>query len=79
MIYAGLGSGKNTFAGHLMNGNAEYGIPKKTVLLITSRKAKVVETLSDKSLDIGSGIGDKKTLKEILKGHCTALGMTASG
>ena len=38
MIYAGLGSGKNTFAGHLMNGNEEHGIPKKTVLLITSRK-----------------------------------------
>ena len=75
MIYAGLGSGKNTFAGHLMNGNAEHGIPKKTVLLITSRKAKVVETLSDKRLDISSGIGDKKALKEILKGH--ALGLDA--
>lgn len=66
MIYAGLGSGKNTFAGHLMNGNEEYGIPKLNVLLITSRKAKVVETLSDESLDIGKGIGDKKSLRKIL-------------
>ena len=68
MIYAGLGSGKNTLAGYLMNGNEEYNLPKLNVLLITSRKAKEVETLSDKELDIGSGMGDKKNLKEILKG-----------
>lgn len=73
MIYAGLGSGKNTFAGFLMNGNEEYNLPKLNVLLITSRKAKVVETLSDKELDIGSGMGDKKNLKEILKGHPLGL------
>ena len=73
MIYAGLGSGKNTLAGYLMNGNEEYNLPKLNVLLITSRKAKVVETLSDKELDIGSGMGDKKNLKEILKGHPLGL------
>ena len=73
MIYAGLGSGKNTFAGFLMNGNKEYNLPKLNVLLITSRKAKVVETLSDKELDIGSGMSDKKNLKEILKGHPLGL------
>lgn len=73
MIYSGLGSGKNTLAGYLMNGNLEYDLPKLIVLLITSRKAKVVETLSDEMLDIGSGIGDRKTRKEVmeklLKGH----------
>lgn len=67
MIYAGLGSGKNTLAGHFMNGSLQYNLPKLTVLLITSRKAKVVETLSDKKLDIGSGIGDKKNRKEVLE------------
>ena len=67
MIYAGLGSGKNTLAGYLMNGNEKYSLPKLTVLLITSRKAKVVETLNDKKLDIGSGIGDRKNRKEILE------------
>ena len=73
MIYAGLGSGKNTFAGYLMNGSTKYNLPKLTVLLITSRKAKVVETLSDEDLDISNGIGDKKTLKQILKGHPLGL------
>ncbi len=73
MIYAGLGSGKNTFAGYLMNGSPKYNLPKLTVLLITSRKAKVVETLSDEDLDISNGIGDKKTLKQILKGHPLGL------
>lgn len=73
MIYAGLGSGKNTLAGYLMNGNEGYNLPKLNVLLITSRRAKVVETLSDKELDIGSGMGDKKNLKEILKRHPLGL------
>lgn len=58
MIYSGIGSGKNTFAGHLMNGHKEYNIPKKTVLLITSRKAKVVETLNEDHIDISRIIGD---------------------
>ncbi|MBR2719219.1 MAG: hypothetical protein IKB78_07995 [Clostridia bacterium] len=66
MIYAGLGSGKNQFAGCLMTGNAEKGIPKKTVLLITSRKSKVIETLSDKSIDISKCIGDSATLEDIV-------------
>lgn len=68
MIYAGLGSGKNTLAGHLMTGCKEHNIPKKNVLLITSRKAKVVETLCDKNIDIGTGIGDKRSLKDIMGG-----------
>ncbi len=43
MIYAGLGSGKNTFAGYLMNGSPKYNLPKLTVLLITSRKAMLLD------------------------------------
>lgn len=66
-LCAGVGSGKNTFAGHLMNGAPELGIPKKTVLLITSRKAKVVETLADDIIDISHMIGDSRSIGDILR------------
>lgn len=46
-LWACVGSGKNYFAESFITGNAEYGIPQLTVLIITSRKSKVVETLSD--------------------------------
>ena len=65
VLYAGVGSGKNTFVSKLMNGDPDRGIPKKTVLLITSRLAKVRETLGDQELDISSAIGNGSTLNEI--------------
>lgn len=65
VLYAGVGSGKNTFVGKLMNGDPDRGIPKKTVLLITSRLAKVRETLGDQELDISTAIGNCNTLNEI--------------
>ena len=46
-------------------GHPDRGIPKKTVLLITSRLAKVRETLGDQELDISSAIGNGSTLNEI--------------
>lgn len=51
-IYAGVGSGKSYFAERFITGDEEHGIPKKTVLIITSRKAKVQQTLSEDALDI---------------------------
>lgn len=65
VLYAGVGSGKNTFVSKLMNGDLDRGIPKKTVLLITSRLAKVRETLGDQDLDISVAIGNCNTLNEI--------------
>ncbi len=49
-IFAGVGSGKNTFTDNFITVKKEPDIPKKTVLLITSRRAKVDETIS--SIDI---------------------------
>ena len=46
-LWACVGSGKNYFAESFITGNAKYGIPQLTVLIITSRKSKVVETLSE--------------------------------
>lgn len=53
-IYAGVGSGKSYFAERFIEGDEEHGIPKKTVLIVTSRRSKVDQTLSDKALDISS-------------------------
>ena len=44
-IFAGVGSGKNYFIESMIKGTLE-GCPRQTVLLITSRKAKVQETLT---------------------------------
>ena len=66
MLYAGIGSGKNTFAENLINGKEELRIPKKLVLLITSRKSKVLETLSDDKIDVSHVIGDGRTVEDVL-------------
>lgn len=46
-IYSGVGSGKSYFASAMMTGSAEYKIPEQNVLLITSRRSKVEETLKE--------------------------------
>lgn len=51
-IFAGVGSGKNYFVERFIEGNKEYDIPKKTVLIITSRKAKVQEVLAEGNKNI---------------------------
>ena len=62
-IFSGVGSGKNTFIENFINGDAEPKTPQKTVLLITSRRAKVEETIS--KVDIES----KDALKKWKKIH----------
>ncbi|MBE5775450.1 MAG: hypothetical protein E7337_16235 [Clostridiales bacterium] len=47
-LRAGVGAGKNTLIENIINGCPEKGFPRMTVLLISSRKSKVIETLSDK-------------------------------
>lgn len=46
-IYSGVGSGKSYFATRMITGSQEYGIPKQNVLIITSRRSKVEETLRE--------------------------------
>lgn len=61
-IFAGVGSGKNTFIENFITG--ENNTPKNTVLLITSRRAKVDETIT--STDIENGDALKKWQKKQL-------------
>lgn len=66
-IYAGVGSGKTHFACKMITGtnpDDEYTIPEQTVLLITSRRAKVEETLSDMGVAVKSFVGTKGNLRE---------------
>lgn len=46
-IYSGVGSGKSYFASKMITGSKEYGIPEQNVLIITSRRSKVEETLKE--------------------------------
>ncbi len=65
-LYAGVGSGKNTFINHIINGDKD-GIPKKTVLLITSRRAKVNEILNDEDITAVGKVGRWGNLHKELK------------
>ena len=63
-IYAGVGSGKNYFIEQLMKGHTDHlkdgstlELEKQTVLLITSRRAKVDETLTDEDLPADGKVG----------------------
>jgi hypothetical protein len=56
-IFSGVGSGKNTLINRFVSGDPEYGIPKKTVLVITSRRSKVDEQLSDEEVSFAAKIG----------------------
>jgi len=62
-IHSGVGSGKNTFIEKLIKGypgkredGTEYTVPPKTVLLITSRRAKVDEIKKDKKVGVGTHV-----------------------
>lgn len=56
-IFAGVGSGKNTLINRFVNGDPKRNIPKMTTLVITSRRAKVDELLSDKEADYAAKVG----------------------
>ncbi len=51
-LVAGVGSGKTTYVENFIKGNPEKNIPRKTVLLITSRKSKVLESLNEDDLPV---------------------------
>jgi len=60
-IYSGVGSGKSYFAAKMITGSQEYNIPQHNILLITSRRAKVAETLKE--------MGDLVTEKITVNGN----------
>ena len=47
MLYSGVGSGKSYFAGKMITGDKKSKIPPQNILIITSRRAKVEETLKE--------------------------------
>ena len=51
-IYSGVGSGKSYFATSMIKGSKKYEIPQHNVLIITSRRAKVEETLKEMGVSI---------------------------
>ena len=56
-IYAGVGSGKNTFINRFVNGDPEKKIPKMIVLVITSRRSKVDELQADEEAEYACCVG----------------------
>ena len=56
-IYAGVGSGKNTFINRFVNGDPEKTIPKMLVLVITSRRSKVDELHADEEAEYACCVG----------------------
>ena len=66
-IYSGVGSGKNTFIDSFYKENPEIPNPQMTVLLITSRRAKVDEILDANDLDIRGKIGRWGNLHDVKK------------
>lgn len=51
-IYSGVGSGKSYFAAKMITGSKEYQIPAHHVLIVTSRRAKVEETLKELGAEV---------------------------
>ena len=61
-IYSGVGSGKNTFVNHLVKGDFFRHhdgtlVPPQHVYLISSRKAKILETLNLKDVVFDPYVG----------------------
>ena len=56
-IYSGVGSGKNRFVDSFYKVDPQIPNPQMTVLIITSRRAKVDEILNENDVNIKSSIG----------------------
>lgn len=65
-IYSGVGSGKSTFACRFVTGykseKKDEEVPELTTLIITSRRAKVEETLTDMDVAIREYVGERGNL-----------------
>lgn len=64
-IWSGVGSGKNTLIENFAKGIQETNIPKPVILLISSRKSKVIETLNNNSLDFSNKFTNYTNLNDI--------------
>ena len=69
-IFAGVGSGKNYFVNDLIMGRTEddeygneYTLKPMNVLLVTSRRAKVDETLAELGMEVCRGVGKNGNVK----------------
>ena len=66
-IYSGVGSGKSTFACRFVTGykgnEKDDEVPELTTLIITSRRAKVEETLADMDVAIKEYVGQRGNLE----------------
>lgn len=67
LLWSNIGSGKNVVTEKLINGCSEEGFPKLTVLVITSRKTKALETLSKEDLDVCKYFSNGGNVKSIRK------------
>lgn len=58
-VYSGVGSGKSTFACRFITGCQKEGeeVPELTTLIVTSRRAKVEETLRDMGARVKKSVG----------------------
>lgn len=65
-IWADVGSDKNTFIEKMIAGCPEESIPRLTVLLITSRKAKVIETLHKYPNNVFGKLCDESNYGDII-------------
>ena len=65
-IYSGVGSGKNYFVEQFIKGNIDKNIPKKTILIITSRRAKVDEVLTEEDIDISQKVGKWGNMHKVI-------------
>lgn len=65
-IFAGVGSGKNTFIEDFIKGEKQ---PKKTVLLITSRRAKVDETISKNDIESKDALKKWEKIHKVISYH----------
>ena len=65
-IWADVGSGKNTFIEKMIAGCPDESIPRLTVLLITSRKAKVIETLHKYPNNVFGKLCDESNYGDII-------------
>lgn len=65
-LWAGVGAGKNGFVENLINGNLEKAFPRMIILLISSRKSKVLETLTDETLDASRYFTNEGNINDIL-------------
>ena len=65
-LWAGVGAGKNHLIHNLINGCPKKGFPRFIVLLISSRKSTILETLNDENLDASRYFTNQGNIHDIM-------------